>query len=105
MNAFWWSLVAAGIWGVVPLIEKLGLAGTVAPTTGVLARSLGVMIGMTVWCVAGSTWKTLGTISLRSFALLALGGFLASVVAQMAFYRALKTGPISYVTPIAGAKS
>ncbi len=36
-------------------------------------------------------------------ALLALGGLLASVVGEMAFYHALKSGAISQVTPVAGA--
>ena len=37
-----------------------------------------------------------------SFALLALGGFLASFVGQIAFYHSLKLGHLSQVTPVSG---
>ena len=101
MNAFGWALVAACIWGIVPLIEKVGL-GNGNPVVAVFARTIGVMVGMAVvgWWVA--PWKALSSLSVRSFGLLALGGFLASFIGQMAFYQALKSGRISQVTPLAG---
>lgn len=102
MSGYWWALLTACVWGLVPLLEKAGLRQT-DPTTGVLARSAGVMIGVVLVGVTMSPWRALGNLNLRSFALLALGGFLASFVGQMMFYRALKTSHISYVTPIAGA--
>jgi len=102
MTAFWWALLTAGIWGIVPLLEKLGLAKS-DPVLGVFARSLGVVAGVVGWAMWWSPWKALGAMSLRSFALLATSGFLASVVGQLAFYHALKAGSISQVTPVAGA--
>ena len=101
MNAFWWSLVTACIWGLVPLIEKVGL-GRAEPVTGVFARSVGVLIGVVVLGALWSPWQALGALGARSFGLLALGGFLASFVGQLAFYHALRTGHISAVTPLAG---
>ena len=103
MSAFFWALLTAGIWGIVPLMEKLGLRGTVAPTTGVLVRSVGVVIGLVVLSVVWSPWAALRALSWSSIVLLAGGGFLASVVGQLAFYQALKTGAISQLTPVAGA--
>ena len=103
MSAFFWALLTAGIWGIVPLMEKLGLRGTVAPTTGVLVRSVGVVIGLVVLSVVWSPWAALRTLNWSSIVLLAGGGFLASVVGQLAFYQALKTGAISQLTPVAGA--
>lgn len=102
MTALWWSLLTACIWGIVPLFEKMGL-GTNQPTVGVFARSIGIVVGFVVFGLLWSPWKALGALSVRSFTLLALGGFLASFVGQMAFYQALRTGPISQVTPVAGA--
>jgi len=102
MNAFWWAVLTACIWGVVPLIEKLGLLQS-SPTIGVFARSLGVVVGVAIFGVLWSPWKALGSLNARSFALLALGGFLASFVGQLAFYQALKGGRVSQVTPLAGA--
>ena len=103
MTAFLWALLTAGIWGVVPLMEKLGLRGTMAPTTGVLVRSVGIVVGLVIFGIVWSPWAALRTLSWSSFALLAGGGFLASFVGQLAFYQALKTGAISQLTPVAGA--
>lgn len=103
MTAFLWALLTAGIWGVVPLMEKLGLRGAVSPTTGVLVRSMGIVVGLVVFSVVWSPWAALRTLSWSSIALLAGGGFLASFVGQLAFYQALKTGAISQITPVAGA--
>ena len=102
MTAFFWALLTAAIWGVVPLMEKLGLAN-VQPTTGLVVRSMGVVIGLVVFGIAWSPWAALRTLSWSSMALLAGGGFLASFVGQLAFYQALKTGAISQLTPVAGA--
>ena len=102
MSAFWWAVVTACIWGVVPLMEKLGLRQS-QPTIGVFARSLGVVFGAVVFGLIWSPWKALSRVPVGSFLLLAAGGFLASFVGQMVFYRALKAGEASQVTPIAGA--
>ena len=102
MTAFFWALLTAGIWGVVPLMEKLGLAG-VPPTVGLIVRSLGVMIGLVTFGCAWSPWAAIRTLNWSSIALLAGGGFLASFVGQWAFYQALKAGAISQLTPVAGA--
>lgn len=101
MTAFLWALLTACIWGIVPLMEKVGLGGN-APTTAVVVRSFGVVAGLVVWSLASSPWAAVRAMSWTSVALLAGGGFLASFVGQMAFYQALKTGAISQVTPVAG---
>ncbi|MBI4343771.1 MAG: EamA family transporter [Candidatus Omnitrophica bacterium] len=102
MNAFWWALLTAGIWGVVPLMEKVGLA-SVAPNVGLIARSLGVMAGVVVFGALWAPWPALRQAPLGALALLAGGGLLASFIGQLVFYRALKVGAISQVTPVAGA--
>ncbi len=101
MTAFWWALLTACIWGVVPLMEKIGL-GTTSPTIGVMVRSLGVVVGVVIWSCLGFPWDGLRTLTWRSGLLLAGGGLLASFVGQMAFYHALKTGALSQITPVAG---
>ena len=103
MTAFLWALVTACIWGVVPLMEKLGLAGAASPLVGVMMRSLGVVAGLLVFGWVWSPWSALRALGWRSSLLLAGGGFLASFVGQLAFYHALKPGAISQVTPVAGA--
>ncbi len=100
MTPFLWALVAACIWGVAPLVEKAGLAGAPAGA-GVVARSLGVMVGLGVLSCVWSPWTVLKQIPWTSAVLLALGGLLASIVGQLAFYQALKYGAVSQVTPVA----
>ena len=102
MSAFFWALMTSLIWGVVPLMEKVGL-GAAPPAVGVMTRSFGVIVGMIVFGLCGSPWAAMRTMSWTSIALLAGGGFLASFVGQMMFYRALQSGALSQVTPVAGA--
>ena len=102
MSAFLWALVTAGVWGIVPLMEKAGL-GTGSPTAGVVVRSCGVVLGLVVFSLLWSPWAAVRAMTWPSIALLAGGGLLASFVGQMAFYQALKAGSVSQVTPVAGA--
>ncbi len=103
MTAFLWALLTAGIWGIVPLIEKVGLGNAVSPTVGVVVRSVGVLIGLVLVSLFTSPWAALRTLPLSSYLLLAGGGLLASFVGQWAFYHALRSGVVSQVTPVAGA--
>ncbi len=102
MSAFFWALLTACIWGVVPLMEKVGVGGT-APTTGVIVRSLGVVAGLVCFGWFWAPWSAVRAVGWPSALLLAGGGFLASFVGQLAFYHALKAGAVSQVTPVAGA--
>jgi len=102
MTAFLWAVLTACIWGIVPLMEKVGLGAT-SPTIGVMIRSLGVVVGLVLFGWLWSPWEALRTLGWRAVALLAGGGFLASFAGQLAFYRALKAGAVSQMTPVAGA--
>ncbi|MBI3321021.1 MAG: EamA family transporter [Candidatus Omnitrophica bacterium] len=102
MSAFLWAVLTACIWGVVPLMEKLGL-GAVSPTAGVMVRSLGVVFGLLLFGFFGRPWLSLRGLGWSSILWLVSGGFLASFVGQLAFYRALKSGAVSQITPVAGA--
>lgn len=101
MNAFWWALLSAMIWGCVPLMEKIGL-GQASPVAGVMVRSVGIVIGLFLFSFVGSPWETTRGLGWTSILLLMAGGLLASFVGQMAFYHALRAGAISQVTPVAG---
>jgi len=102
MGAFFWAIVAAGIWGLVPILEKIGLS-QVQPLVGLFYRCLGVFVGLIILPIFFLKGQQIRSVDLKSVMLLALGGFLASFVAQIAFYRALKTGEVSRVVPISGS--
>ena len=102
MSAFFWALITAGIWGIVPLMEKVGLR-TIAPSVGVVVRSLGVLVGLVIASCLWAPWAALRELRWSSLVLLAGGGLLASFIGQWAFYHALRSGAMSQVTPVAGA--
>ncbi len=102
MSAFTWALVTACIWGVVPLMEKIGLGGVTSPMAGVMVRSVGVLLGACLFGCIASPWAEMRALSWSSIACLVGGGLLASVIGQLAFYHALRSGALSQVTPVAG---
>ena len=104
MDAFGWALVTAGIWGMVPVLEKIGLSlGAMPASVAVLVRSVGVLVGLVVCTIVWQPWAALRAVPWRAGLLLAAGGLLASFVGQLAFYQALRVGAVSRITPVAGA--
>lgn len=103
MRAFYLAILTALVWGVVPILEKIGLA-KINPQTGLVFRCFGVMIGASM-LVMMSPNILKGALSSGYRALLPfiIGGFLANFVGQLLFYSALKTGDVSRITPIAGS--
>ena len=102
MNSVIWALLAAGIWGVVPLLEKLGLEG-VKPMAGLFYRCIGVLMGLVILMIFMVKPDEIRSIRPRSIVLLLAGGFLASFVAQICFYNSLKHGEVSRIVPISGS--
>ncbi|MBD3264042.1 MAG: EamA family transporter [Candidatus Omnitrophica bacterium] len=101
INAFFWAFLTALIWGVVPLIEKIGLIKA-KPLAGLFYRSLGVFLAIPLMLIFLIRPSQLRSLDVRSALLLISGGFLASFVAQFCFYNSLKTGEVSRVVPVAG---
>jgi len=102
MSTFGWAILAAGIWGVVPLLEKWGLARS-APLVGLFYRCLGVILGFLLLLVFMLRPAQVKSVDLRSALLLMSGGFLASFVGQICFYNSLKAGEVSRIVTIAGS--
>lgn len=102
MNSFLWAILTAVIWGVVPLLEKSGLF-KIDPIVGLFYRCLGVMIGIVLLFLfkGAEIRQSLGNFH-AGMTLLIAGGFLASILGQVFFYQALKTGEASKVVPLAG---
>ena len=103
-TAFFWAILTALIWGIVPVLEKIGLA-KINPSAGLLVRCCGVIVGagILLFFRFNSLKDQLSAITPQALIFLLLGGFLASFVGQLCFYRALKTGSASAVVPIAAA--
>ena len=99
MNAYFLAILTALLWGVVPLLEKTGLEG-ISPVTGLAVRSMGVLAGLFLMAVFFPPWKEVARLNGKTIILLTSGGFIASFVAQLIFYNALKAGQVSRVVPI-----
>lgn len=102
MTAFKWAIMTACIWGVVPILEKIGI-GKVTPYVGLFYRCIGVMLGMIllgIYLVKPHEFKT---IDAKSLFFLIAAGFLANFVGQLLFFHGLKAGQVSTFVPIAGS--
>jgi bacterial/archaeal transporter family protein len=96
--------MAALAWGFAPIVEKLGLQGKADPVIGVFIRSLGVMLGALFFLpVLPRMTAKFSELGARNWLFLLAGGILASIVGQLCFYRALKSGDVSRVVPIGAA--
>lgn len=102
MSAFGWAILTACMWGIVPFMEKLGLA-KMQPFTALFYRSLGVVIGFIILGSFIVKPSEMRAVELKSALILVLAGFVASFLAQIAFYHGLKIGEVSRVVPVAGA--
>ena len=101
MNALFWAILTACVWGVVPVMEKMGLH-KVEPFTALFYRCLGVVIGIVLLGAFIVKPAQLRSVDTKSIILLVSSGFLASFVAQILFYHGLKIGDVSRVVPISG---
>ena len=102
MKAYYFALMTAVVWGIVPIMEKMGLA-RIAPMAGIFIRSFGVIIGISILAVFnGEAIKIALKADPRTIVLLALGGVMASILGQIFFYHALKIGEASKLVPVAG---
>lgn len=103
LSAFSLALISAVVWGFSAFLEKWGLRRA-DPSAGVLARTLGVVIGCVVFVLAvPQVPQRFLAMDGRSRTALMIGGVLASVIAQLFFYRALKIGDVGRVAVVGGS--
>ncbi|NUO09887.1 MAG: EamA family transporter [Candidatus Brocadia sp.] len=99
MEAFFLALLTAFIWGFVPFLEKVGLS-SVEPTAAYLVRCTGIFLSAGILIAFTPQFPSFGKMGIKSIFFLVLAGILAGVVAQLVFYKALKTGDISRIIPV-----
>jgi len=101
-EAVFWAILSAIVWGIVPILEKIGLA-KIHPDTGLFLRCFGVVLGAIILVVFKFSYLKLelASVSAKTIFFLVSSGFLASFIAQLFFYRALKLGEASVIVPVA----
>ncbi|MFA5039053.1 MAG: GRP family sugar transporter [Candidatus Omnitrophota bacterium] len=103
MTSYYFALLTALVWGIVPVFEKMGLS-KLSPPAGIFVRCLAVSSGAIILLIFRPQILTeLARTPARNIGLIIFGGFTANFIGQLLFYHALKTGDVSRVTPIAGA--
>jgi bacterial/archaeal transporter family protein len=102
MKPFYFAILAALAWGVAPIVEKIGLTN-IAPLSGVIVRSFGVIIGAIILLMFNNNLlKSAFTADPKTLIFLISGGIIASIIGQIFFYSGLKQGEASKLVPIAG---
>jgi uncharacterized membrane protein len=103
MDPILFAAGAALVWGFSSFVEKVGLRGG-SPEAGVLARSLGVAAGAALYAAfSPSVAKELVRMPGRSLLCFLGGGLLASVFAQILFYKALSRADVGRAAAVGGA--
>jgi len=101
-SPFFWAILTAIVWGIVPILEKAGLSN-INFLNGLFIRCLGVIFGafLLILFRCRNLRAELSSVNFSTIILLLAAGFLASFVGQLFFYRALKFGQVSRVVPLA----
>jgi transporter family protein len=99
---FIFSLLAAVLWGLTPVVEKLGLARA-NPIVGVAIRTVAIALILIVMILVSGRLSEVIAIDGKSAFYLILGGVMAGLCGQWAYFKALKYWESSRVVPIAGA--
>ncbi len=99
MDYFTYALIGLLFWGVAPVFGKAGLV-SVEPQAALAARSLIVAAVMLAWTIAAGGIRFLSGLPGRSLGLIAGEALCASVLGHLFYFRALKVGEASRVSPI-----
>lgn len=99
MKSFFFALVGAALWGLAPILGKLGLVA-VEPTLALSLRTFLISIILLIWFIFTGQWTNLTNLPTKSLLFLAGEGILASLLGHLAYYYALKYGEASRVSPV-----
>jgi transporter family protein len=103
MKSYYFALLTALLWGLVPVFEKIGLS-RLSPQAGIFVRCLAVSFGALILVTfKPEILPELGRTPVKYIGLIVGAGFTANFLGQLLFYNALKNGDVSKVVPIAGA--
>jgi transporter family protein len=95
-------IVTALLWGVTPIVEKIGLA-KVDPLIGVTIRSAIATAGLFILTFAMGKGKALMEVDGKGFLLFGTSGLMAGLLGMWTYYTALKMEATSKVVPIAAS--
>lgn len=97
-----WALLASVLWGVAPILAKLGLQSLRAETA-IFLRSAVICVVSGVWLAASGKLAEVTHIGLRPGLAIAAEGMAASLIGHFAYYRALQLGAAGSAVPVSSA--
>lgn len=93
-------IVTALLWGITPIIEKIGLA-KVDPLVGVTIRSAIVTAGLFILTFLLGKGNALAQLDGKSILIFGASGMMAGLLGMWTYYTALKMEATSKIVPIA----
>ncbi len=93
------ALVAALLWGIAPLMDKYVVSTGVSPILANLIRVAGALIFLAIITIAVKDLSS-AKLTFKNVAYLLIAGIIASGVAMIIYFQALKISQASKVVPI-----
>ena len=95
-------LIVLVLWGLIPILDKKGLAGeSVSSSLGLMIRLVfAVLVVFPFWLKSPALQEEWKTISWKAVGLFAASGLISMVVAQYFYYEALKEKSVARLFPI-----
>ncbi len=95
-------ILTAVLWGLSPIIEKIGL-GRVEPIMAVAIRSFAISTVLAIGMIFTGRIKELANVDIKMVALFSLSGILAGLLGMWAYFTVLRLQPTSKIVPIIAA--
>lgn len=97
-----YALLAAFLWGLAPVFEKLGLI-KISPLSGLTIRTTAITIILLIIVFLANSGKEIVNVDFKTFVYLVVSGIIAGLLGMWSYFKALKYWESSRVVPIVGA--
>ena len=98
MKAVLFAILASLVWGSAPLLFKVGLKGSIPYMTALIVHNFtAFLVALLILFLTGERFE----VSIREGLAIALGGFMSGFLGLFLFFKAVRLGDVSLVSPIA----
>jgi len=96
------ALLATFLWGMAPVVEKLGLV-RISSLAGITIRSVSIALILVVVAILTSVGKEIVRADAKTLILIIGSGIIAGLLGMWSYFEAMKRWEASRVVPIVGA--
>ncbi len=98
MKSVFFAILASLMWGTAPVLFKLGLRGDLHPITALVFHNLSAfLLALIITFITGMKLNY----PLKETLLIVAGGVMSGFLGLLFFFKAVKSGDVSVVAPIA----